>query len=388
MASIHKDPRGKSPFFYCAFYSADGTRKFKSTKTKERREALRICAAWEDAELDARRGTLTTSQVRKVFNEILERAGDEPLDNFSVREWMEEWIKNKTSSRGEKTGCRYEKPIRDFLEFIGPRANLSLRALTPKDIREFRDAEAGSGKSPMTVNLAHKIVSSALIAAFRQGYIEKNPATGVDFLPTHAERVEKEIFTGEEISAILAAAPSQDWRGVILLGALAGMRLGDALSLKWGDVDLQTGTIRFTPAKTARLGKKLTVPMHPDLEAFFLTHPTGKTDKAPVFPSVASMEIGGRSGASRAFKVIMESAKVEAGIAREGKGKKGRNVSARSFHSLRHGYISGLAAAGVPIEVRRDLVGHASDKQSLAYTHPELQALRAAVAKLPAIKKQ
>ena len=129
--------------------------------------------------------------------------------------------------------------------------------MTPKDVRSFRDAERGLGKSPVTANLAHKTIAAALGAAVKMGYIPTKPALAVDHLSTHEERAQKETFTPEEIAKLLQAAPSGDWRGVILLGAFAGMRLGDALRLKWGNVDLQAGAITFTPSKTARLGKKL-----------------------------------------------------------------------------------------------------------------------------------
>ena len=71
------------------------------------------------------------------------------------------------------------------------------------------------------------------------GYIATNPALAVDHLSTHEAKAQKETFTPEEIAKLLQAAPSDDWRGVILLGAFAGMRLGDALRLRWGNVDLQ-----------------------------------------------------------------------------------------------------------------------------------------------------
>lgn len=394
MASIHKDPRKaadgknpKSPFWYCAFYGGDGTRKFKSTKTANRKQALKICTAWEEAAIGSRAKTLTTSQVRKVFNEILDSAGDAPLDNFTVAEWLREWIKGKTASRGGKTGGRYEKPIEDFIEHMGTRATLLVRAVTPKDVRDFRDSQAATGKSPVTVNLAHKIIAGALMAAKRQGYIDANPASGVDYLPTHADKTHKETFTAEEIEAIFNTA-SGDWKGVVLLGAFAGMRLGDALRLRWGDVDLQTGMISFTPSKTARLEKRLTVPIHPELEAFLLAHPAGKRDTDPLFPSLANLAISGRSGASGAFKSIMKRAGVAAGVAREKKGNAGRSVSARSFHSLRHGFVTALAGTGAAIEVRREIVGHASDKQSLDYTHPAFIRMKDAISKLPRLSSK
>ena len=113
-----------------------------------------------------------------------------------------------------------------------------------------------------------------------------------------------------------------------------------------GQFDLQAGGITFTPSKTARLGKKLTLPIHPEIEAFLLKHPTGASDDAPLFPSLASLPISGSLGASMAFRGIMECAGIAAGVAREAEeGGVGRSVSARSFHSLRHGFVTALAHA-------------------------------------------
>ena len=84
----------------------------------------------------------------------MERAGDEPLDNFTVEGWLYEWTATKKAARGQKTGERYERPIKDFLAYLGPRARLPLRAVTPKDVRSFRDAERKLGKSSVTANLA------------------------------------------------------------------------------------------------------------------------------------------------------------------------------------------------------------------------------------------
>ena len=88
------------------------------------------------------------------------------------------------------------------------------------------------------------------------------------------------------------------------------------------------------------------------------------------------------------FKTIMKNAEVAAGVARKKKGKEGRSVSMRSFHSLRHTYVSGLSAAGVPVELRQKLAGHASEQQNLHYTHPEIVALRDAIGKLPPLDKK
>ena len=96
MASIHKDPRGKSPFWYCAFSGADTRRMFRSTKTSDRKTALKICFAWEQASAQARRKELTAAQARKVIAEMVAISTGEPMSFHSVRSWLNDWLTNKT----------------------------------------------------------------------------------------------------------------------------------------------------------------------------------------------------------------------------------------------------------------------------------------------------
>lgn len=388
MASLHKDPRGKSPYWYAAFYGADGSRCFKSTKTSDRRQATRICTEWESAALRARKKTLTTAQVRSVFNEILEQSGDEPLESLTIGEWMAEWLANKKSSHAPSTWERYRKPVEDFIAHLGSRAALPLRAATSKDIRRFRDEQRGAGRAAATVNFSHKALASAFEAAKRQAYIEANPCHAVDYLPTHEEKVEKGIFNAKEVSALInAAKDSRDWQGVILLGFYTGLRLGDCLSITWQSVDLQSRVVKITPEKTARTRKKLEIPMAPDLEEFFIAHPVGKRDTDPVFPSLARLAVGGNRGASRLFQRIMKAAGLESAILRDAAGEAGRTVAKHSFHSLRYSCITALSGAGVAVEVRQKIVGHSSAEQNLHYTHADLSRIREAIESLPRISK-
>jgi hypothetical protein len=47
MASVHRDPKGRSPYWYAAFTLQDGTRCFRSTKLKDRSSALKLAMEWE-----------------------------------------------------------------------------------------------------------------------------------------------------------------------------------------------------------------------------------------------------------------------------------------------------------------------------------------------------
>ena len=72
-------------------------------------------------------------------------------------------------------------------------------------------------------------------------------------------------------------------------------------------------------------------------------------------------------------------------------GRKGRSasreLSAITFHSLRHPATSLLKAAGVSESVTRDIIGHESAEISRHYTHVEESAKRAAIDKLPDVTR-
>ena len=89
---------------------------------------------------------------------------------------------------------------------------------------------------------------------------------------------------------------------------------------------------------------------------------------------------------SRAFKRIMERARVRGEVVRERTGESGRSINTLSFHSFRHTLTSIMANAGVPVEVRQKFTGHASAEMNQHYTHHEIATLRGAVEKLPELR--
>ena len=381
MASLHKDPRGKSPFWYCAFYGADGRRKFKSTKTTERKSALAICVAWEQSAGKARAGSLTAAQARKVLAEMVMVSSGEELTSYTVESWLTEWLVNKAASASDNTMLRYRQVVRDFLESMGSRSKASLAGVTPGDIARYRDALRKGGRAVSTCNMVvKKILSVPFESARRLGYILTNPVAGVDILKSTSEEREsgREPFTQEEVSNLLAQADG-DWRGAIILAATTGLRLGDIANLTWNSVDVEAGLLSVETTKT---GTTVTLPIHADF-AGWLAERTGGIKKAPVFASLASSRIGGRHGLSTQFRRIMIAAGVEGRVVeREGKGRTGHS---KGFHALRHTFISNLANAGVPPEIRQKLAGHSDPKVHARYTHHEIDTLRRAVEKLPSI---
>jgi integrase len=194
----------------------------------------------------------------------------------------------------------------------------------------------------------------------------------------------------------MKSSPTDQWRGMILAAAFTGLRLGDAAKLQWSSVDLEKKMITLMPAKTKRKKRMVSIPIQPDLlELFEGITITDDSPDAYVFPELATLGISDRSGLSRTFISIMETAKVSRGkpskVIADDDDDKGKGAGyityERGFHSLRHTFTTWLRSAGVSEEDRMALTGHSTRDSLAIYSHTEEQVLRDAVAQLPSLTK-
>jgi len=375
MPSLWK--RENTPYYFACYTDALGRRVKRSTKKRERSEAWETCMQWAKLAKAGREKTLSAAQARRIVSEMVEQSTGEPLHFHSCQEWLKEWVTGKKGSTSDGTFLKYEQVIRDFLRHLGPRADLPLPAISPRDVRGFRDALASGGRAATTVNLAvKKTLNVPFSAAHKLGYIPLNPVAAVESLKDSVQAA-RGVFTFEQVTA-LAKCATEDWRGAILTGFYTGLRLGDVAELVWESVDLQAEMLKLTAKKT---GGKLLIPFHPALQRWMNAQPRG-IGKAPVFPSLKGKRTGGMNGLSAQFVAIIKHAGIERSIVRGGEGA-GHKTGNLSFHSLRHSFVSALANAGVASDVRKKLVGHADDRIHARYSHHEMDALRHAVNTLP-----
>jgi integrase len=357
----------------------------RSTGTTDETLAREIALKWAQLACDGREGRLTESRVRTVIADLYERTIGEPLHFRTARDYLLEWLEGTKADTTLRTYQRYKQTINSFLAHVGIKANRLLREITTPDVRSWRDALREKGLSAPTVNGALKVLRMPFRAAHDNGLIDINPLTknSVRLLKDEARNVEKDTFSPSQISELLKAAPSTDWQGSILAGYFTGLRLKDVTDLTWSNVDLNEQTITVETRKTR---KDVTVPIHPNLAAW-LKKQTRGIARAPVFPSLYGKTGSGKSGLSMAFRRIMERAGIRGRLLRESTGE-GRSHSSLSFHSLRHSFVTSLAAAGIGVETRQQLVGHASMAMNASYTHPDLETARRAIALLPSIPRK
>lgn len=107
------------------------------------------------------------------------------------------------------------------------------------DLLEDGRADGTGGLSPATVRRVHAALHRALADAVRWGYLADNPADRCD--PPRIRIGDNEIrtWTGEEVAAFLRSIAGHDLYPLFLLLVTTGLRRGEALGLRWSDIDLE-----------------------------------------------------------------------------------------------------------------------------------------------------
>lgn len=92
-------------------------------------------------------------------------------------------------------------------------------------------------------------------------------------LPSAAREVEPTYLTVDEVSLVLTAL-SDEFRPVGATCFYAGLRITEALSLKWDDIDFEQGIVRVEDAATKTTASKQAVPLLPELAEELKAHRT------------------------------------------------------------------------------------------------------------------
>jgi integrase len=387
MPSIHRQ-QGR-PFWFCAFTLFDpethtSKRVFRSTKTRDKKQALEICRTWHRAAVLARKGKLTADAARDVIargvSDVFTAANVESLPSASIKSWCETWLQAKSIEAEQSTHARYRRIVDRFIDSISAKAKRDLSTLQPSDITRFRDREAKELSRP-TANLSLKVLRVCFGEAVRQGLLAVNPAVRVPVLKSR-DKSARRAFTFPEIKRILkSCGDDTEWRGLILFGLYLGQRLGDLAKLTWRAVNFETGEIAFTTRKT---GRRIVLPLVQPLTDYLSALPASDNPNDYIFPHAASAKR--TASLSNQFREIM----ADAGLveprtheaAKQGRSRS-RETSELSFHSLRHSAVTMLKASGLSDVFAREIVGHESSAVSRQYTHLSTDDLRNAMQRLP-----
>ena len=158
----------------------------------------------------------------------------------------ETWLPAIKTSIRTSTYLSYESHLRNHIcPYIGSRRLDRIDASLLNELYATlleRGRQDGTCLSPSTVRRVHVVLHRAFRDAMRWGLIARNPTTGADPPKLRASRQAGfSTWSADELKRFLDFVRNDDLYPLWLLLATTGMRRGEALGLRWSDVDLERG---------------------------------------------------------------------------------------------------------------------------------------------------
>lgn len=168
----------------------------------------------------------------------------EPSREF-LEPYLRRWLEASARPRvAPSTFITYEKYATIYL--IPSLGDRQISKLEPLEIQEFYNNLIERGLSAKTVANIHGVLFSALKQAVKWGLIRNNPVEVVD-LPKYS-RPEMNVFTPEQAAQFMKATVYSPHKTLFSLLLTSGMRPGEALALRWSNVDLEVGRVHVQQA--------------------------------------------------------------------------------------------------------------------------------------------
>lgn len=193
--------------------------------------------------------------------------------------------------------------------------------------------------------------------------VKVNPFETYNFLREDKSNRRRE-FTDEELIRLHEVLANEELETQLffMFGEYCGMRISDAASVKWCDIDFKSRMIRYLPIKTSKNGIKAIVPIHDDLNKLLMTQLKLKKDLEYVIPSIRERYQG--NGIFKFCNDIFAKADIKVSSRDANTGK---NQVETGFHSLRRTFASRCSRDGIPIIDIQTMLGHSSPMMSIEY---------------------
>lgn len=333
----------------------------------------RWCAAIvaDDPATGRRKRSVLYGRTRKDVLAKLRIATERAAEGAPVRDakatvaaWSAQWRATtlKASSRKESTKALYRYLCEKHIE-PEPFGAKTLDKLRPSDIEALVLELRTRGLSESTTRTTYTVLRAVLDGAVRDGLIARNPAAGV--ARPGVTRKEARHLSKPELAALLDAARSSRFHPAFILLAATGLRRGEALALRWDDLDLEAGVLRVrgtlarvggqlavSPPKTDR--SRRTLRLSPGVVAMLKAH-----RKAQAADRLRAANVWHESGFvfttengqpvdPRNFLRALASAAKRAGLSGVG------------VHTLRHSAASFLLEDGIGLKTVSEMLGHSS----------------------------
>lgn len=176
-----------------------------------------------------------------------------PTSTQTLAQYFDFWLDSVKASVRPRAFESYDLNARRFKPLIG-KAKLS--ALTPAAIEVAYGKLQQRGLSRCTVSQAHSVLHNALEKAIEWGLIGRNPSEYASV--PRPERNEMKTLSEEQVRQLFVATRDDEFHALWVVLASTGLRLGEALGLKWDDFDYANNRLSVRRALQRQKGVGLT----------------------------------------------------------------------------------------------------------------------------------
>jgi integrase len=367
---------------------ADGTHVFDTM--------LRLGGRVRRVRLEARTKTDAIAEMRALRVDY-ERGepSRSPALALSVTELAQDWLGHLESRvghrdprhrRSARTIALYRQRLEQhILKDLGHRP---AGEITVADVRRLIDRLGAKKLAPSTITSTTNILSGMLRFGVKGGHVERNPVRDLDRDDRPgATRVSEPRYLAPAELDRLFAKMTETFRPVAFVCSFAGLRVSEALGLRWRDVDFEAATITVSQQLGADGGlvpvkstaSAAAVPLLPALARELREHRSRVSRRsqqrvrgdALVFTTMRG-EPQSRRNALRAVHAAGDAA-----------GLNGDGLQPVGLHDLRHSFVANALAAGVTLPEAATLARHANARTTaIVYAGVTQEGREQIVAKL------
>ena len=208
----------------------------------------------------------TKNKAEAILREMLQRAdqGVPATDSSQTfAQYVEFWLEHRAlRKRGESTIYEYKSRLKNhFLPVLGP---MKMSRITQVTVEDVLESLRHKGLSKETIRTHRTSLSAVFSDAVRDRVIAFNPVHGAE-LPQMVKKRSKPIPTSQDVNELVRSIKQlTDERerelGRILTSCVyTGARIGEVLSMRWSDVDMENNIWFLTQTSTRSIDGKTVI---------------------------------------------------------------------------------------------------------------------------------
>jgi integrase len=180
---------------------------------------------------------------RRLTGALQKRDDGQPIvvnEQLTIEQLLKQWLESAVKPRVRAPTFRgYESKIRTHI--LPALGGLRVSHLTPQRLQAFLNERHRSGLSERTTGHLRNILRTALNDGARWNLVARNVATLV--APPRVSEREVAGLSPMQARTLLDAVKGDRLEALYAVALAVGLRQGEALGLRWEDVDLTAGTI-------------------------------------------------------------------------------------------------------------------------------------------------